>query len=266
MGYLADRVIDIDVLSGGTLQGSGPIGNVISATVTQELDKAGAIELVVPATDAVAQAVLTNDYEVRIKTADGASYGGIVDTLTKDTQGGQPVYRVTGNDRLGELNCLTTGYNAQYNDAATAAVIIGDDTTAYSLLADTGWSAGTVSVGADFTPWTIQFSGATRLAALIQLAAEIGHHFREGSTARDFDFGLFGADSGYRMVNAFRVTTGAASNVMIVGDVQVASISADIENRLFPLGANSFDLRDAPTTITDILVRCKRRVAARSPG
>jgi len=258
MGYSADRILEVDVLSSGVIQGSGPLTNIISATVTEELDRAGEITLVVPATDAQAQALLVNDYEIRIRTTTGASYGGIIDTLEKVVSDGQPLYRVIGTDRLGELNRLTTGYSARYDAAATGAAIIGATGTAYSLLADTGWTQGTVTVGADYTNWTIQFEAATRLAALIQLGAEIGHHFREGSTARTLDFSVMGASSGYRISNLYRNSATLATDFGVVGDVSVSTISADIENRLFPLGANKFDLRDAPATLTDILVQTER--------
>jgi len=255
---MSARVFVIDVYDGTpALQGEGPLPDILSVTVTEELDRAGQITAVIPATDARAQALLANDYELRVRTPNGQVASGLIQTFTKSTQNGVPVYVVSGTDRLGELNHLTTGYNRRYNNQATEAVIIGATGTAYSLLADTGWSAGGISIEADYTPWTIALDGTTRLAALIQLATEIGHHFREGSTARSLDFGVFGADSGYRLLNMHRATVAAEStdDVAFVGDIQVDTISADIENRLFPLGANRFDMRDAPTTITDILAR-----------
>ena len=260
---MTNRYLTVDVLDSGALQGSGPLINVITAQVVQELDKAGAIAVTVPATDARAIALLENEVELQIKTTAGTAGIGILQNLNI-VPGDAPVFQLSGMDLLGELNYLNTGYNRLYDNVATASAIIGTDATATSLLGGTGWTQGSVSIDADATPHTVTFNGATRLAALIQLAKGIGHHFRQGSTARTLDFGVFGADSGIRVLNVYNagLQLPRGTDQAYTGTVNAVTMSADIENTLFPLGKDGFDLRDAVTTngvagtpITDILVR-----------
>ena len=244
MNYLT-----VDVLDSGALQGSGPLYNILQAQVTTELSKAGQVAITVPATDTRAIALLSNGLELHLKTEFNTVARGLLQSLSV-LQGDVPAYQLTGLDLLGELNYLNTGYNRVYNKVATSAAIIGTDATATSLLGGTGWTQGTVTIDVDATPHTSNFNGATRLAALIQLAKEIGHHFRQGATARELDFGIFGADSGIRIINV--PNAGAqlprSTDQAYVGTLTVLTISADIENKIFPLGQTGFDLRYCDTT------------------
>jgi len=172
--------------------------------------------------------------------------------------GQQPVYQISGPDLLGELVYLNTGYNREYDNKAIASAVIGTTATTTSLLGGTGWTQGSVVIDAGVgTNTTISFDGQTRLQALITLAQQIGHHLRQGTTARTLDFGLFGTDSGLRAMNvhhALTVQQTASPELAYIADAEIGTISAEIENRIYPLGKDRFDLQDASTSITDIKV------------
>ena len=248
----------IDVLDSGAVTGSGPLFDVMAAQVTTELDKAGAVSVSVPAVSARAMALVATETEIHVRTLDGIVGRGLLQTWNT-TGGAQPVFTLSGPDLLGELSRLMTGYGATYDEAAVAASVIGTTATATSLLGGTGWTQGAVSIDADVTPTTITFEANTRLNALVTLSKHLGHHFRQGTTPRTLDFGVFGADSGIRILNPSPVRVGMAGNDLqgYISQIAVSNVSADLENKSFPLGKNKFDMRDATNTITDIEVQAQ---------
>jgi len=251
----SNPIITVDVLDSGTVQGAGPLYNIISAQVVTELDKAGTVTVVVPALSQRAIDLVANETQLNIHTAEGLVGSGLLQTWNVKA-GDMPVYELTGPDLLGELVYLNTGYNATYDDVAVAD-IIGTDATATTLLGDTGWTQGTISIDADVTPTTITFEAATRLTALLTLCKQIGHHLRQGSTARTLDVSLFGDDSGLRVLNPvlMRYDLNGSDYAGYISKISTATISADLENKMLPLGKNKFDMRDASKTITDIEVQ-----------
>lgn len=251
-------IVTVDVVDGGTVQGDGPLFNVIGAEVVTELDRAGQVTVTVPALDDKAIALVDTETEIHINVdGEGVLGKGLLQTWSVNAGGRYPTYDLTGPDLLGELAYLTTGYDALYDNKATATDIIGTTATATSLLGSTGWTQGTVTIAADMTPTTITFNGETRLSALITLCKQIGHHFRQGTTARTLDVDVFGSDSGFRIVNVDHFRVGQESSTVsgYITGLRQSSVSADIENKLFPLGKDKFDLRDTSTSITDIEVQ-----------
>lgn len=250
------EIITVDVLSSGAVQGEGPLFNIVGAQVVTELDKAGQVRVTVPALSQRAIDLVAVETELNIRTEEGVIARGLLQTWDVAT-GTQPLYNLTGPDLLGELMYLMTGYNAAYDNALTGVSIIGTTATVTSLLGDTGWTQGTVTIDADVERTTITFEASTRLNALITLCKQIGHHFREGSTARTLDVGIFGTDSGIRILNPQDMNAEmSGSDVMgYISQIAISTISADLENKMFPLGKDKFDMRDASATITDILVQ-----------
>jgi len=256
--YIFDRNFAIDLLDvSGNLLGGGPLYNVLDVSIETELDKAGEVRVTVPATDARAIALLSTAKQLRVRTTAGVIGAGLIQSVTVSSNDGQPTYTFTGLDLLGELNWLSCGYNRAYDNANVETAIIGATGTATSLLGGTGWGAGSISIDAAVATTSITFDGETRLSALVALAVQIGHHFRQGSTARTLDFGLFGAASGVNILNVDTATAGLVNNTATgyIANIVLETVSADIENRLIPLGKNKFDLRDASASLTDILVR-----------
>ena len=248
----------IDVLdSSGNVLGAGPLYNVMSAELTTELDKAGSISVTVPATDSRAIALISSGARLRIRNNAGIVGQGLIQTVSINTSDDVSTYTFTGLDLLGELNWLTCGYNRMYDNANVETAIIGTTATATSLLGGTSWTAGTISIDADVATTSITFDGDTRLSALISLANQIGHHFRQGSTARTLDFSTFGVASGIHIYNVDMASVAMqdVANNAYIANIGLETISADIENRILPLGKDKFDLRDASAALTDILVR-----------
>lgn len=249
------KLIVVDVSdSSDVIQGPGPLSNVLSVSVTEELDRAGKVSISVPATDSRAIALLAAENRLGVKTEDGLIATGLIESFATVT-GPPPVFQASGPDLLGELIYLNTGYNRVYDNLATSAAIIGTDATASSLLGGTGWTQGTVTPGRAND--TIVFNAQTILQSLGTLAQQAGDHFRQGSTARTVDWGLFGSDSGIRVTNVHHSHVGqeTVADMAIVGSVTVNSLSADVENRIFPLGKNKFDMRDASAASANILVQ-----------
>lgn len=253
MTYFIVELLD----SSDNVLDAGPLYNVIGAELTTELDRAGQLSVTLPATDTRAIALVATGAQMRIRTASGTVGQGIIQNISMASSDGVPTYVLTGLDLLGELNWLSCGYNRAYDNASVETAIIGTTATAISLLGGTGWTAGTISIDADVTTTSITFDGDTRLSALVALATQIGHHFRQGTTARTLDFSTFGAPSGIHILNVDAVRVGQDASTVngYIANITLDTVRADIENRLIPLGKDKFDLRDAVDTLTDILVR-----------
>lgn len=247
-----EQLFIVDVLDNtGAVLGDGPLANVISIEVTEELDKAGRVVVGVPATDSRAITLLSAENRTRVQTADGIVATGIIENFQIAT-GPSPEFKASGPDLLGELIYYNTGYDRVYDNLATSAAIIGTTATATSLLGGTGWTQGTVTPARATD--TIVFNAQTILQSLGTLAQQMGDHFRQGSTAQTLDWGLFGVDSGIRVTNVHQSLVGQddLEDIALVGSVTVNSLSADIENRMFPLGKNKFDMRDASVSSANI--------------
>lgn len=248
---------DIDVYNAAdVLIGPGPLYNIISVTFEEALDLAGRVSVVVPTRDPRVTELVSNECRVGIRTPDGIVAYGIMQEITQalDAQ----TTTISGPDRLGELLYLNTQVARTYDNVATAN-IIGTTGSGTGLLRDTGWTPGTVSPSV--TPSTIQFDSQTVLQALIALAKQTGDHFRQGSTARTLDWGVFGVDSGLQFINPIQVSVDQMElnpDLVYINQLNVGSITADIENRLYPVGQTNFDLRDATNASTGILVRPQR--------
>jgi hypothetical protein len=260
MPSLSSPVFNVDVLDGsGNIIGPGPLENVLAVEITEELDRAGLVTVSIPATYQRAQDLLGAEKRLQVRVLNEDIVATcLIQNLNVVASGQQPIYQISGPDLLGELVYLNTGYNRTYDNRLIANVIIGTSATAASLLGGTGWTQGSIVIDPGVgTRSTISFDGQTRLQALITLAEQIGHHLRQGTTARTLDFGLFGADSGLRAMNVHHALVKqqeVSPGLAYIADAEIGKISAEIENRLYPLGKDRFDLQDASTSITDIKV------------
>lgn len=236
----------VDVLtSAGVVDGSGPLYNVLSVEITEELDRIGRIAVTVPATDERVIALVSAEKQLRIRTADGIIATGIMHSIALGIgEAGKPTRIVSGPDLLEELVYPTTGYSRVYDDVDVKAGIVGTHATATSLLGGTNWTQSSVE---DYGKATITYDAVSRFKALTTLARQLGRHVRQGTTARTLNFGLFGANSGIRLTNVHHVLAAQAdvTDVAWIGSASIGVVSADVENRLFPLGKSKFDMRDA---------------------
>lgn len=254
---MTNPVFTCDVYSAaGAVVGPGPLYNILSVSVEEALDAAGRVSLSFPYADPRVTDLVENERRVQVRTLDGIIAEGIMQEILYDLQ--PRTVTVSGADRLGELIYLSTQYDRTYANAATADVI-GTTGSGTGLLRETGWTPG--SVTPSVTPTTIEYDSQTVLNALIALAKQTGDHFREGTTARTLDYGVFGTDSGIRLVTPAQVRAAqstANAKLVYLNQLQVSDISADIANRIYPLGSSKFDLRDASAAGTLIKVRANR--------
>lgn len=270
---MTSQQFNIDVYNAAdVLIGPGPLYNILSITHEQALDLAGRLSVVVPSRDPRVTELVTNEYRIGVRTADGIVAYGIMQEINQALDG--QTITISGPDRLGELVYLNTQKARVYDNVATANVI-GTTGSGTGLLRDTGWTPGAVAPLT--TPTTIEFDSQTVLQALIALAKQTGDHFREGATARTLDWGAFGANSGIQFINPLQVTVAQSEknpDLVYINQLNVGSITADIENRIYPVGSSGFDLRDASNAATGVLVRANRGplgvttalVGAHAPG
>jgi hypothetical protein len=257
---VAQPIFNVDVLdASGNVIGPGPLENVLAVEITEELDRAGLVTVSIPATYQRAQDLLGSEKRLQVRVLNEDIVATcLIQNLNTVASGQQPIYQISGPDLLGELVYLNTGYNREYDNKAIASEVIGTNATATSLLGGTGWTQGSVVIDAGVgTNTTISFDGQTRLQALIILAQQIGHHLRQGTTAQTLDFGLFGSDSGLRAMNVHHALVEqqtVSPGLAYIADAEIGTISAEIENRIYPLGKDRFDLQDASASITDIKV------------
>jgi len=251
MGPL-NRHLLLDVVDATSLAatGPGPVYNVISAEVTEEIDRAGVLSVVVPANDERARELLGTEAVVRIRASDGFTAYGRLQQIALSA-GIKPDWTLSGQDLLGELLYPSTGPAAEYNNVATASIIA-------NLLSGSTFTSGTVTPSV--TPTTIRFEGQTVLQALTALAEQVGDHFRQGGTPRTLDWGIFGGTAVWRFTNvyAYPSANDYQGGVSYVDHLELADVSGQIENRLFPTGVSGFDLRDASSTATGIKVMAAR--------
>lgn len=240
--------ITIDVTNNaGVLQGSGPIFNVISVEEKEVLDEAGSVTISVPSHDSRAIALLSASNRRVVPRVDGVNLRtGIIHQF-------DPVnFQASGPDLLGELAYLNCGYDRVYDDYDIRSEIIGATGTNASLLEDTGWTQGSVE---DLGKTTIKFDAETRLRGLLLLAEQMGRHIRQGTAEQTLDYGLFGGDSGIRIqhVDGWRVGMEDSNDIAYLGAMPaLVKVTADVFNRIFPLGKDRFDLRYAHAFQIDI--------------
>ena len=238
------------------LIGPGPLFNIISVTDETALDLTGRVTVQVPAKDPRVTELVQNEYRVGVRTEDGIVAYGIMQEILTDLQ--PQTIAIAGPQRLGELLYLNTQYDRVYDNLAMTN-IIGTTGSGTGLLRSTGWTPGSVAYAV--TPSTISYDSQTIFQALTTLAKQTGEHFREGVTARTLDWGVFGTDSGIQFINPEQITVAQSEknpDLVYINQLQYGSISADIENRIYPLGASKFDLRDASNGSSLIKVTANR--------
>lgn len=176
---------EIDMLSGGSPLGFGPLTTVQSWTVTDELDQAGDLSFDLPRADPASD-LLAERVSVRCATLPRGSPwttigAGVIETLTEDMQGSAlPVLDVSGHGRLIELADRTVGdlrltSGASGESPMPAASLLA----AIMAYAPAGWT----TTGTPSEDVYLAFAGETVLGALGKLAAQLGDHFRAGSGA-----------------------------------------------------------------------------------
>lgn len=103
----------VDILSGTTKQGSGPLTAITDWTVTKRIDRAGSFSFTMPA-EADAAGIVQAKRSCKIYARVGNAYqyvgGGVIDSITHVVNtDGTVALRVAGDDELRELTYRTVG-------------------------------------------------------------------------------------------------------------------------------------------------------------
>lgn len=236
---MADVNLEVELLNSVlTIIGDGPLVNVVRASFTESLDRAGEFSIEVPATDERVIDYLASAAYVRFRAADGYVRTGLIDGLTTRV-GRVPTVVVTGYDLLRELGVYTCGWYADYRTAVGGGVY-GNDVNSEiipDLINGTGWSQGTIDAALGY--YFGSFNNFSRLAAFDKLRQALGLHYRQAATERQIDFGAFGSSSGCRLINvphALRAQD-ANTNIGVIDALEIAEDKEDVVNLIIPFGA-----------------------------
>lgn len=222
--------IRIEILdAAGDPAADGPLVTIQSLDRSRELDRIGGISFTVPASDPRTQYIQAGRH-YKVYHADLGYLGEFIHKSDSVAPGEKPTLRVEADDLLVELRHVSTLFNRQYDNQYLGAIV----TSLLGLVS--GWSGGTVdNVG--YT--TVEFQGESVLSAIVSLAKGGGAHYRMSSTARNLDFGEFGADSGVRLVGAPELSNrlGDAAELAIIDSISILEEGSGIINKLIPVGA-----------------------------
>lgn len=225
----------VDLLNNSNVKiGSGPLSNVLSASVTESLDEAGTVSIVVPATDTQAIAMIGTAKRLKVVSSDGLTAIGLI-RERRIQAGNTPTLEISGPDLIGDLarfNCL---WYARFKAEDINSTVIP------ALIAGTGFTSGTID--AALGNYTGVLFGDSRLTALQKVREQIGKHFRQGATPSTLDFGAFGVASGYRFIRAdtLRPEQETNTDIGIISGVEETIDAWNVATRIFPWGAGEDD-------------------------
>lgn len=214
-----------------------PLVSVRTVTIKRVLDQISSITFAAPATDARAQALVNGSHVKVYHKIDGF----IGEFIIRSPRLGvtQREIQFNGWSLLNELNYYNLWFNRQYNNIAVNQVVSVNNVggTNFGILYQTGWTQGSVDAGLGNI--VVAFQGQSVMQALIALTKRLKTHFREGTTIRTLDFGVFGADSGFRLTDAVVGSSDLAANAVtgIIEAIDQVSAGDEIINKVIPLGA-----------------------------
>lgn len=229
-GERFDRRVRVEVYDpSGAKLAYGPVVTATAVTYSHRLDEVGTFTVEVPASDERVS-YIGKRYELRVfREAEGEVFRGIVDTReTVVDESGAAIVRLSGSSTGRRLVWLTTLLGRQFDGASLSSAVT-------TLLSGTGFSAGAVAS----KTVTARFDGATRFAALANLAEQTDVHVREDPVAATVDVAAFGDDSGITLANVGVVTPELqeAGHLFPVTRIAVLDDGADIINRVIPVGS-----------------------------
>jgi len=218
----------------GTLQGEGPITNIVEATITRVLDGPGEIRLTLPAADNRVQDLIANERRVKIYAWQNETTREIGSGILRLVEGESSVsgvrLAISGPDQLDELRRANLWLAAIY-DGDTISDVLS------SVIAEaSGWTLNKDNVPDENV--YARFDGVSVLKALQEIAARYGLHLRLDGD-KTVLFGDLGDQGSLRAVLAAdRVPQAMLSNdaVGIIERIQWRDNSEDIVNRIVPLG------------------------------
>ncbi|MCP4415966.1 MAG: hypothetical protein GY805_05045 [Chloroflexi bacterium] len=196
------------------------------------MDEIGGVDFVLPAIDEKTAIVGAGKrYKIYHET-----YGLLGTYIHKGSSvqvsDGRPAITVQADDALIEMVHKNCYFRRNFNYVQVDSVVS-------SLVAlVSGWSTGTLETSIGNT--TVSYEGESVFEALDVLRDRWGRHFRLGGD-QVVDFGSFGTDSGIRLIRPESVPRELADNddVAFVANLEIIEESAEIINRLIPVGAGA---------------------------
>lgn len=236
--------IYVEVLdASGNKVASGPLMSAMSASITRELDGVGSVSLAFPAEDYAVVSALTNERRVEIYVWDSNDAAGkrllgsgIMRKIGFSQDAGSAVLVANGPDSLDELKRVNT-WLAWVKDNTAVATIFGNLVSLAS-----GWTSDTSGI-TGVSALSIRLDGVSALAGLQALCKQKGIHFRLGD-GKEVEGGLFGADSGVRLVAAEdRVSVELYDNntMGVFERLYWNYDSEQVVNTIVPLGPGDFE-------------------------
>lgn len=221
----------IDVLdSTGAKLGDGPLATVTRVEDTRKLDQIGSASFDIPAADPRCEYIVAGRQFDIYDRVDGYigrfSYG----SRSIDESRRQAMMTVRLYDQLKELSRTSVNFRRTYADTDPATII------AALIALATGWTA-TVDAGMEAV--SVTYEGESVFRAIDTLRETLNKHLRLGA-ASELEFGAFGADSGVRLMGLrgqVQADIEAHPEIALVDSIRLVDESAEIFNRVIPLGA-----------------------------
>jgi hypothetical protein len=215
----------------GVMQG---IVDLVSASITKQMDAAGQISLVVPSAESNAVNLLQIWRRVKIywgNPSRGKELVGSGVLLAPNINIGSNQTTWTGQDMLQELRCINTWRGLTY-DNQTINDIVKDLISNVS-----GWSSF-IDSGLGYT--SRRFAGDSILRAILTVVQGAGVHLRMGQSDNRIEVGAFGADSKLRMTNLSTASHEARSNpeLVMIHSLSVIEDGFEVLNVVEPLWGN----------------------------
>jgi len=243
MGYWVD-VLDTSLAP----LGPGPLATVPRVQIVRRLDRAGQMQVRVPAIDP-RSALIQQKRILSAKTLRGgavATVGScIIDGISVSADAADaPMLDVSGPDLLGELSNRLVGSltlsAALSGGSASNPATIGAALTAIMALAPAGWTIDTATFGPGTSTIYLELQNETVLAALAKVAAGVGEHFRLGVGRQVVWLYAAQPDSGVRAVmRGEGAALRANPHVCVVTRLEEQRDSSDAVTRIYARGGGN---------------------------
>jgi hypothetical protein len=224
--------------NGNIKVGQSPITDIISASITRNLDGAGNIEITVPP-NANNLDALVNERQLWIYAQADTEPPRLIGTgyirkrrIVASASGMQ--MSISGPDLLDALRRKSVLLGRIFDAQAIGTIasdLIGLIGNSWQISLDTSISADTQ---------TARFDGATILKALIRIAEEKGAHIRAGLQPKTVELGTFGSNTDLIAIEppaSISIDMYSNDNVLLVDRITQIEESDDVVNWIIPIGA-----------------------------
>lgn len=181
---MSKPVIVVDVVNRiGGIGGAGPITSCLSLDYTYERDGAGSFSAVFAAGDPrLATVVLKNSY-LDFTVNSRKVFRGVVQRRKRTVKRGVKSLTISGTCQLGVLAETQTGQTLISDGASGPSVTALEDILATSVVPNQLFIANGAGYATTLKPYYKQLAGESTLKALVDMAEDLGEHFRAPTPA-----------------------------------------------------------------------------------